>query len=72
MKKAFESKRSSDRTQKDIDQFNNGVNEINAASKDYNTLNQQLNKERTAMLNNWNKKATRFMDDYMPVQKKQS
>jgi len=71
MKKAFESKRSSDRSQKDVDQFNSAVNDINAASKDYNTLNQQLNKERESMLNNWNKKVDHYMDDNMPVQKKQ-
>lgn len=72
IKKSFESKRNSERTQKEIDQYNNGVNDINAALKDYNNLNQQLNKERTNMLNNWNKKSSRYMDDYMPVQRKQT
>lgn len=72
IKKSFDGKRNSERTQKDIDQYNKGVNDINAASNEYNKLNQQLNKERTSMLNNWNKKTSRYMDDYMPVQKKQS
>ena len=34
------------------------------------SLNQQLNKERSAMLNNWNKAADKFMDQHMPVQKR--
>lgn len=71
MKKAFDTKRSKGRTQNDINLYNNGVNDINTALKDYNDLNQQLNKERTAMLNSWNKKVSRYFDDYMPVQKKQ-
>ncbi len=70
LKKAFESKRSSERTQKDVDDYNKGINDINAAVKAYNDLSQQLNKERSAMLNNWNKAANRFMDEHIPVQKK--
>lgn len=71
IKKKFETKRNNDRTQKDIDEYNNAVNDINAALKDFNNLNQKLNKDRTNMLNNWNKNSSRYMDDYMPVQKKQ-
>jgi chemotaxis protein histidine kinase CheA len=71
LKKTFDAKRQKDRTQADIDEFNKGVNDINAASKDYNDLNQQLNKERNNMLNNWNKKVSHYFDDYMPVQRKQ-
>jgi len=71
LKKNFEAKRSSDRTQQDVDEYNNGITEINNAVQQYNKLNVQLNNERTDMLNNWNKKSRRFMDDYMPVQKKQ-
>ncbi|MBK7290785.1 MAG: hypothetical protein IPI78_11540 [Chitinophagaceae bacterium] len=71
MKKAFDAKRNNDRTKTDIDNFNNSVNEMNAASKDYNKLNDQLNKERTAMLNNWNKKYGRYLEEHMPVQRKQ-
>jgi hypothetical protein len=71
-KKLFDSKRSNDRTQKDIDDYNNAVNDMNASLKGFNDLNNQLNKERTEMLNNWNKKVSRYFDDNMPVQKKQS
>jgi hypothetical protein len=70
LKKAFDSKRSNERTKADIDDYNNGVKDINDAVKSYNELNQQLNKERSAMLNNWNKTSDKFMDQHMPVQKK--
>lgn len=72
VQKKFESKRKNDRTQADIDEYNKAVNDMNAGVKDYNNVNQKLNKDRAAMLNNWNKKAARYMDDHMPVQKKQS
>ncbi|MDP4264116.1 MAG: hypothetical protein Q8941_16430 [Bacteroidota bacterium] len=71
MKKTFEAKRPKDRTQGDVDQYNKAVNDINTSLKDYNNLNQQLNKERNEMLNNWNKKVSHYFDDYMPVQRKQ-
>ena len=70
IKKSFDSKRSGERTQKDVDEYNNGVNEWNQAIKDYNDLNQSLNKERSKMLENWNKKSKKFMDEHMPVQGK--
>lgn len=71
MKKSFETKRNNDRTPKDIDEYNKGVADINIAAKEYNKLNDQLNKGRSEALDNWNKKSSRYMDDYMPVQKKQ-
>ncbi len=70
-KKNFDSKRANDRTKQDVDQYNNAVKEMNDAMKEYNNLNNQLNKERTNMLNNMNKKNSNYMDQYMPVQKKQ-
>lgn len=71
LKKGFESKRSSDRTKQDIDAFNAAVKDINDSAKAYNDLNNKLNKERTVMLNNWNKTNDQYMDKYMPIQKKQ-
>jgi hypothetical protein len=69
-RKSFESRRASERTQMVIDEYNAAVNDINAASGSYNSANQQLNKERTNMLNNWNKKSAKYMDTHMPVQRK--
>ncbi len=71
LKKNFDAKRQNNLTQKDVNEYNNAVNDMNAALNDYNNLNQQLNKERTSILNNWNKNVSRFFDQYMPVQKKQ-
>lgn len=67
MKKQFDSKPAAKRTQQDVDQFNKGVNDINAAGTAYNTLNKELNKQRTSTLDGWNKAVKKFMDDYIPV-----
>lgn len=69
IKKQFDAK-GSRRTQQDIDQFNKGVNEVNAASDEYNSVNKDLNKRRDDALNDWNKAVKRFMDDYMPSQQR--
>lgn len=71
IKKQFESKPASKRTQQDIDQYNNAVNDMNAASKNFNATNNELNKERTAALNDWNKAYSKYMDEYMPKQQRQ-
>jgi len=70
LKKNFESKPSSSRNKQDIDQFNKGVNEINQAMNEFNATNKDLNKQRTAALDEWNKTVNKFLDYYMPVQKK--
>ena len=46
LKKQFDSKPGSKRTQQDIDQFNKAVNEINKASDKFNAVNNELNKQR--------------------------
>ncbi|HSU27165.1 MAG TPA: hypothetical protein VLJ68_02210 [Chitinophagaceae bacterium] len=71
IKKQFESKPTSKRTQQDIDQYNNAVNDMNAASKVFNATNNALNKERTDVLNDWNKAYNKYLDDYMPKQARQ-
>ena len=71
IKKQFDSKPSGKRTQQDIDQFNGAVNDINYARKNFNDINNSLNKERTAALNNWNKTYNDYLDDHMPKQSKQ-
>ena len=70
MKKALDSKPASQRTQKDIDDFNKGANDINKAVNTYNTTNNLLNKERTRALNNWNNTIKTYLDNHMPHQKK--
>ncbi len=71
IKKQFESKPASKRTQQDVDQYNNAVNDMNAASKSFNATNNEINKERSAALNDWNKAYNRYRDEYMPKQARQ-
>jgi hypothetical protein len=65
-KKAFESKPASQRTQKDIDEFNKGVNTLNNAVNKYNNTNNQMNRERQDALNNWNNSVKHYLETYMP------
>ena len=70
LKKQFDSKPGSKRTQQDVDQFNKAVKEINDAGNDYNAINNDLNKQRSKTLDGWNNAVKRYMDEYIPVQKK--
>ena len=67
--KLVNAKPSSKRTQQDVDQFNKTVNDINDALKIFNTTNNELNKERTSTLNDWNKTYSKYM--YMTKQQRQ-
>lgn len=70
IKKQFDATPSSKRTQKDVDQYNNMVNEMNAASTAYNAVNNELNKQRAKSLNEWNNAVKKYMDNYMPTQQR--
>jgi hypothetical protein len=70
IKKQFDSKSKSQRTQQDIDQYNKVVNETNDAMKEFNKMNADLNKARSSALDKWNKVNKDYMDEYMPVQRK--
>lgn len=70
LKKSFESKPAAKRTQQDVDAYNKGVNEINDAVNAYNALNNQINKERTRAIDNWNDTVRKYLDNYMPYQRK--
>ncbi len=69
IKKAFDAKREKDRTQADVNQFNNAVNEMNKGVKEYNTTNNQLNATRNQLINNWNKTSEDFLDKHTPKYK---
>ncbi len=71
LKKNFDSKPALKRTQQDIDQYNKGVNEINAAVNEYNSANKELNKQRETALDAWNSTVKKYLDNYMPVQRRQ-
>ncbi len=70
LKKQFELKPSNKRTQQDVDAYNNSVKDINNALKSFNSINADLNKQRTAALNDWNKTYNKYMDEYMPKQQR--
>lgn len=67
LKKQFEAKPASKRTQQDIDQYNKAVNEVNEVMQNFNKTNNELNKLRTKALDNWEKAYKKYMDDHMPV-----
>ena len=72
LKKAFDSKPAGKRTQADVNEYNKAVNDFNDAVNNYNKVNKQLNKERDKAINNWNDEVKKYLDNYMPVQRKTS
>jgi hypothetical protein len=68
-KKTFEATPAARRTQADVDNFNKAVNEINNGAKNFNKTNDEVNKERNAVLKQWNDTVTSFMDNHMPYRK---
>lgn len=70
IKKQFDSKPAGKRTQQDVDDFNKAVKEANEGVNDYNKTNNELNKKRTTNLDNWNNTVKRYLDTYVPQQRK--
>jgi hypothetical protein len=68
-KKQFDSTPASKRTQTDVDNFNKSVKEINRLGDAYNKTNNQINNERSGLIDNWNKTVDRFMDVHIPYSK---
>lgn len=56
----MESKKKKDRTQEDVDKYNKAVNEYNEAVGTFNETNETLNKNRSDMLDDWNKSVESF------------
>jgi hypothetical protein len=66
MNAAIEAKRPADRTKQDVDNFNKAVKEYNDAVGKINALNNDLNKKRDALLNQWNNASENFLDKHVP------
>lgn len=66
IKKAFDAKKQTDRTQADVDQFNKGVEELNKAIAEFNNTNSQLSENRSKLTDNWNKTVQNFLDKHTP------
>lgn len=66
VKAALDKKKEKDRTQEDVDQYNNGVNAVNKAVNEYNEMNERSNKDRSAAIDKWNVTADRFTSKHVP------
>lgn len=66
IKNAIDKKAAKDRTKKDIDQYNAMVKQMNKAVGDFNKANEQLNKERTKIINQWNEASSKFLSRHIP------
>jgi hypothetical protein len=64
IKKEYDRKGSPSR--EDVDAYNKRVKEINTASEVFNSTSQELNKQRSAALNEWNKSVNSFFDEHTP------
>ena len=68
IKSSLEAKGSA-KTKEDVDQNNKAVKDINASVNNFNTLNQELNKSRQEVVQNWENTEKSFRDEVMPYYK---
>lgn len=69
VKAAFDQKKEKDRKQEDVDQYNQAVNEMNAALNAYNKWNENSNNARAKFIEAWNKTAENFTSKHIPSKK---
>lgn len=63
---SFSQIKEKNRTQEDVDKYNNAVNEMNASVDAYNKANEAMNKDRGTYLDAWNKSVAKFTDKHVP------
>jgi hypothetical protein len=66
IKKAFDSKKQSERTKEDVDAYNKAVNDMNNGINEYNKANTFLNDNRDKAISGWNKGSQGFLDKHVP------
>lgn len=66
VKTAFEGKKEKDRTQADVDQYNDAVKSYNDAINALNATYDKLNTDRSKNLDSWNKSVDTFLDKQVP------
>lgn len=66
IKASFDQIKEKNRTQDDVDKYNNAVNEMNDAVNKLNETNAQLDKERADKLEAYNKAVAKFTDKHVP------
>jgi hypothetical protein len=57
------------KTKDDVDQYNRAVKDINEGVNNFNQLNQELNKSRQEVVQNWENTEKTFRDEVMPYYK---
>ena len=68
IKKSLEAK-GANKTKEDVEQYNKAVKDINASVINFNQLNQDLNKSRQEVVENWEKAEKAFRDELIPYYK---
>jgi len=68
IKKSLEAK-GNNKTKEDVDQYNKAVKDINYSVNNFNELNQELNKRRQEVVENWEKAEKTFRDEVIPYYK---
>lgn len=63
---AFDAKKEADRTQADVDQYNDAVKSYNDAIGKLNATSDKLNADRGKYLDDWNKTVETFLDKQVP------
>ena len=66
IKNSLDKKAAKDRTKKEIDRYNSMVEEMNDAVVNFNKTNEELNKERTKIINQWNEASAKFLSRHIP------
>ena len=68
IKKSLEAK-GSNKTNEDVDQYNKAVKDVNTSVNSFNQLNQDLNKRRQDVVQNWETAEKTFRDELIPYYK---
>jgi hypothetical protein len=66
LKKSFNGKTPSGRTQADVDAYNKAVKDINQAVGAFNQTNNRLNNDRNQVVKDWENEDKRYADEHMP------
>ena len=66
VKTAFDAKKEKDRTQDDVNQYNDAGKSYNDAINSFNATNEKINTDRTKNMENWNKSVETFLDKQVP------
>jgi hypothetical protein len=66
LKKAFEEKSSSGRTQEEVNTYNKAVKDMNNSINSFNQTNTAVNNGRNQAINNWQDTEKKFADEHMP------